>query len=75
MDYSATVKDENQTVNTYTGLARNTFKQIYNGYKHRDQTSTTISTRLCKLRNEAKNYEISWNIIDHAQDFNPITRK
>ena len=77
--YRATVKDENQQIKTYTGLTRNTFKKRYNGhtysFNHRGENSTTLSTHLWKLKDKNKNFEISWNIVDRAQDFNPVNRK
>ena len=77
--YRATVTDEEKKVNTYTGLTRNTFKKWYDGhtytFNHRDAPSTTLSTHLWKLRNRNKNFEIKWQLVDRAQDFNPITRK
>ena len=61
--YRATVTDENQNTNTYTGLTRNTFKTRYNAHKHsfrhRDKNSTTLSTHLWKLKDENKNFDIS----------------
>ena len=68
------------TVNTYTGLTRNTFKKRYNGHRytfnHRDvPNSTTLSTHLWKLTDMNKNYDMKWNILDRAPDFNPVTRK
>ena len=77
--YRATVKDENNKINTYTGLTRNTFKKRYNGhtysFNHRGENSTTLSSHLWKLKDQNKNYEISWNIIDRAREFNPVNRK
>ena len=77
--YRATVYDENQNVNTYTGLTRNTFKQRYNSHRysfnHRGGNSTTLSTHLWKLFDEKKDFEMSWKIVDRAQDFNPVNRK
>ena len=78
--YKATVTEHDQTVNTYTGLTRNTFKKRYNGHRytfnHRDvPNSTTLSTHLWKLTDMNKNYDMKWNILDRAPDFNPVTRK
>ena len=60
--YRATVTEEDQTLNTYTGLTRNTFKQRYNGHRytfsHRNTpNSTTLSTHLWKLKDERNNYD------------------
>ena len=78
--YKATVTEHDQTVNTYTGLTRNTFKKRYNGdrytFNHRDlPNSTKLSTHLLKLTEMNKNYDMKWNILDRAPDFNPVTRK
>ena len=77
--YRATVKDENQNTETYTGLTRNTFKKRYNGhtysFNHRGENSTTLSSHLWKLKDANKNFDISWNIVDRAQEFNPVNRK
>ena len=48
--YRATLTDENQNVNTYTGLSANTFKKRYDGhkfsFKKREENSTTLSTHI-----------------------------
>ena len=60
-------------------LTRNAFKKRHNAHKHSfrhmDVNSTMLSTHLWKLSDEGINHDISWKIIDRAQDFNPITRK
>ena len=77
--YRATVKDDNQETHTYTGVTRNTFKKRYYGhtysFNHRGENSTTLSSHLWNLKDQNKNYEISWNIVDRAQEFNPVNRK
>ena len=66
-------------INTYTGVTRNTFKKRYYGhtysFNHRGENSTTLSSHLWNLKDQNKNYEISWNIVDRAQEFNPVNRK
>ena len=56
--YRATVKDENQNIETYTGLTRNTFKKRYNGhtysFNYRGENSTTLSSHLWKLKIKTK---------------------
>ena len=80
--YKARVVEEDQTVNTYTGLTRNTFKQRYYGhtssFKHRntdEKKSTTLSTHIWKLKDDQKKYEIDWSVRDRAAEFNPTTHK
>ena len=78
--YRATVTEEDQTTNTYTGLTRNTFKKRFNGhnytFNHRNApNSTTLSSHVWNLKDERKKYDLSWNLVDRAPDFNPVTRK
>ena len=78
--YRATVTEENQNVNTYTGLTRNTFKKRFNGhtytFNHRNgPNSTTLSSHVWRLKDERTNYDMSWKLVDRAPDFNPTTRK
>ena len=77
--YRAKVKDDNQIANTYTGVTRNTFKKRYYGHNysfhHRGENSTALSSYLWNLKDQNKNYEISWNIVDRAQEFYPVNRK
>ena len=77
--YRATVTDEDNKVNTYTGLTRNTFKKRFNGhtytFNHRDAPSTTLSSHVWNLKDQNKNFEINWKLVDRATDFNPTTRK
>ena len=78
--YGTTVVEDNFTQNTYTGLTRNTLKKRW--YKHRsdfrnreDEHATTLSTHIWKLKDRGENYDISWEIIDRATEFNPTNRK
>ena len=77
--YQATVVEENGTTNTYTGLTGNTFKKRYDGhtytFRNRVDSNTTLSTYIWQLKDENKNYRISWKIIDRGKTFNPSTRK
>ena len=78
--YKATVKDEDDIINTYTGITSNTFKQRYYGHNYSinnrsGEFSTTLSTHIWNLKDQNKNYDISWDIIDRAQPFNPTTRR
>ena len=78
--YKATVIEDNQTVNTYTGLTSRRFKDRF--YEHRSSFAnhdhpnpTTLSTHVWDLKQKNKNFEISWSVIDRANDFDPVTRK
>ena len=79
MIYRATLTDENQNVNTYTGLSANTFKKRYDGhkfsFKNRGENSTTLSTHIWDLTDRNKNFELKWELIDRASEFNPTNRK
>ena len=71
--------DENGNKETYTGLTKNTFKERYYGHRasfaNRDNDGTTLSTHIWNLKDEGKDYNISWSVIEKAPEFNPTTRK
>ena len=78
--YKATVVESDDTINTYTGVTKNTFKKRY--YKHassfrnrEEEHSTTLSTHIWKLLDENKNFTMKWRSIDRGKEFNPSTRK
>ena len=78
--YRAEVLEDNGTRNTYTGLTGNTFKERYYGhassFRNRSkENSTTLSTHIWQLKDENKNYNIKWKIIDRGKIFNPTNRK
>ena len=79
--YKSTLVEEDNTVNTFTGLTSNTFKQRHYGHKssfnHRGDTdnSTTLSTHVWKLKDQKKDFDISWTIINKANPFDPTTCK
>ena len=78
--YRARVVDENNNIETYTGLTKNTFKDRFyghrNSFKNRDQEhETTLSTHIWKLRDAGKTFDTFWSIIEKAPEFNPTTRK
>ena len=78
--YRATVTDENNKVETYTGLTSRTFKKRYYGHSHsfreRDsEHSTTLSTHIWKLKDKNQNFDVKWEVVARASDFNPTTRK
>ena len=78
--YTATVTDENDNIETYTGLTCKTFKERH--YKHKNSfkyqnsdNSTTLSSYIWGLKDRGVPYSIAWDIIDRAPPFNPNTRK
>ena len=67
-------------VEHYTGLTGNTFKKRL--YKHRDdfknsnsKNSTRLSAHIWQLKEEGKQCQIEWEILDRAPTHNPVTRK
>ena len=77
---SVIYKDNNQNVQTYTGLTGETFKNRF--YNHRQsfnkrelEHSTTLSTHIWELKDRNKPYEVNWSIKGRAKKFNPTTKK
>ena len=67
-------------VEHYTGLTSLTFKKRW--YKHNEDFrkpqnsgNTTLSGHIWKLKEEGKNYQIKWEIMDRAPTFNPVKKK
>ena len=78
--YKATVTDQDNKVNTYTGLTSMTFKKRYQGHKHsfthrNSDSSTTLSAHLWELKDQQKDFNLKWEVVDRAPPFNPVTRK
>ena len=78
--HRAKVKDENDNTSTYTGLTANTFKQRFyghsRGFTNRNlESSTSLSTHIWDLKDKNDNFELSWEVVDRAQPFNPTTRR
>ena len=78
--YRAKVVQTDQTENTYTGLTSQYFKDRWYGHrstfdKKDHDKHTTLSTHVWDLKDQNKNFEISWNIVDRASSFDPATRK
>ena len=69
------------TGNTFnTGLTGNTFKKRWNKHEgdFRNTTgkhNTRLSTHICKLKEEGKDYETKWEILDRAPTHNPVNMK
>ena len=69
-----------EKVETYTGLTSKTFKTRYYGHSRsfrekESEHSTTLSTHIWKLKNKNKNFNVRWEVVARANDFNPISRK
>ena len=76
--YQCTVTSDD-SVETYIG-ATTDFKQRY--YNHRTnsinvnyKTKTTLSAHIWKLKDENKNFNVAWRIIDRAPPYNSITKQ
>ena len=73
--YQATVNSEGGKMENYVGLTANTFKESFSGhlfnFNHENSKGTTLSAHIWKLKNENKEYEISWKILQHAKPFTP----
>ena len=67
-------------VEHYTGLSGNTFKKRWGTHKgdfrHPDRKhSTRLSSYIWKLKEEGKQYQIEWEIMDRAPTHSSITKK
>ena len=78
--YTATVTDENDNVENYTGLTCKTFKERH--YKHKNSfkyqnsdNSTTLSSNVWGLNDRGLPYSIELDMIDRAPPFNLNSRK
>ena len=77
--YVASVESQDGTEH-YTGLTGATFKKRW--YKHtgdfrnsKSKHSTRLSTHVWKLKEEGKNFNVKWEIMDRAPTHNPTSRK
>ena len=77
--YRASVTSNN-TVETYVGLTAGTFKKRYGGHKsdflHRpteDNTSTTLSSHIWKLKDQNKAYQVEFEIVKRAAPYSPVS--
>ena len=64
----------------YTGLTGGSFKKRW--YKHNadirntnNKHSTRLSSHIWKLKDEGKQYQIKWEILDRATTYNPVSKK
>ena len=78
--YGAEVIDSSGQTETYTGLTSNTFKERFYGHRHSfkpddSESSTTLSAHIWDLKQNNKNFNINWSVLDQARSFNPVTRK
>ena len=79
--YRATVIETvSRKVETYTGVTGNTFKERYNGHKsdirHRkNRHNSTLANHIWDLKDEGKDFDLDWSLIERGPSFNPITKK
>ena len=75
--YKATVKQDNQKINTYIGLTSNHFKKRFyshnHSFKNPDVNQTSLSNHIRKLKEEKIEHTIHWEQIDQARVFSPVT--
>ena len=65
---------------TYTGVTANTFKKRLSGHKtdtnyERYRRNTSLSKHIWNLKEEDKDYEIKWSLVEKGADFNPTSKK
>ena len=77
--YKATIKQEsrNQKIETYTGLTCNSFKSRLsthkNSFKNEDANQTALSNHIRSLKEKRINHTITWEILDRAHPFSPVS--
>ena len=65
-------------VEHYTGLTGGSFKDRYSKHNsdiNLSKPSTTLSSHVLRLKEEGKPYTITWDIMDRAPVFSPVSRK
>ena len=79
--YRATIKETaSGNVETYTGMTGREFKDRWREHKYdirnpSDKQKTRLSTHTWKLKDKSIDFDVKWSLIEHASDYNPITRK
>ena len=79
--YRATVTETGTgSVETYTGVTGNTFKQRYGGHTsdinlRKNRHKSSLANHIWNLKDDNKPSDIHWDLIDRSSSFNPITRK
>ena len=77
--YQAIVTQEDQTVNSYTGLSSSNFKARLAVHTQSFNSETLHQTSLSKfiwsLKHKNKKFGITWKIQDRGTDFSPLTNK
>ena len=76
--YEATVTQDDQTKNCYTGLCSTSFKKRLGIHKHSfvsDDNQTSLSKFIWNLKEKNIGYDITWRLLDQAETFSPISGK
>jgi hypothetical protein len=77
--YEATVTQNDQTANLYTGLCSTTFKARLGVHKHsfknENDNQTSLSKFVWTLKQKNIGYNIGWRLLDRAEPFSPISGK
>ena len=77
--YQATITQEDQTKNHYTGLCSTNFKARLavhkQSFKSENISQTSLSKFIWKLKKKGIKYETTWKIQDRGVPFNPLTNK
>ena len=69
---------ESDGVEHYTGLTGGSFKDRWSKHNsdiNLSKASTTLSSHILKLKEARKPYTITWDIMDRAPVFSPVSRK
>ena len=77
--YQATVSSDDGRTETYVGVTKH-FKQRYGGHRSdfahpENRLKTTLSKYIWKLKDENKNFNITWSIIDRGSLYNINNRR
>ena len=75
--YKATVTQDNCKQNFYTGMCSTTFKARLGTHKHsfinEEDNQTALSKFIWSLKKKNTPYRVSWERIDQARPFSPVT--
>ena len=77
--YQATVTSEDQDIETYVVVTKH-FKQRFVGhhgdFRHSEnRNNSTLASHIWNLKDENKEFNITWQIIDRGPIYNSITKK
>ena len=79
--YQATVTQEDtKEINKYIGITENQFKTRYNQHNssfrlHHKRSSTALSEHIWKLKEENTKFNVTWEILEHAQPYSTKSKK